>query len=202
MQKKWDQARLKALQSDASENIESYRDQDQPKALEQFTGKMKALLLADISMLEFMPEYLPLALYGRVQFPPKAKPQWARWLADDVQPSWDEFKVSVAFNNADLPLVKAVRAQSEDQLIEACAVLYLLDNPLPHRRQHHAEYRHVHSAGSRAEFSWPWRSDAGCYMGQHSQRRPGPDHTEKQLVDMVTGWLRYFALCSERQFHW
>ena len=40
MQKKWDQARLKALQSDASENIESYRDQDQPKALEQFTGKM------------------------------------------------------------------------------------------------------------------------------------------------------------------
>ena len=44
MQKKWDQARLKALQSDASENIESYRDQDQPKALEQFTGKMKALL--------------------------------------------------------------------------------------------------------------------------------------------------------------
>ena len=26
---------------------------------------------------------------------------------------------------------KAVRAQSEDQLIEACAVLYLLDNPLP-----------------------------------------------------------------------
>lgn len=92
---------------------------------------MKALLLADISMLEFMPEYLPLALYGRVQFPPKAKPQWARWLADGVQPSWDEFKVSVAFNNADLPLVKAVRAQSEDQLIEACAVLYLLDNPCP-----------------------------------------------------------------------
>ena len=131
MQKKWDQARLKALQSDASENIESYRDQDDPKALEQFTGKMKALLLADISMLEFMPEYLPLALYGRVQFPPKAKPEWARWLADGVQPSWDAFKVSVAFNNADLPLVKAVRAQSEDQLIEACAVLYLLDNPLP-----------------------------------------------------------------------
>ena len=66
-----------------------------------------------------------------MQFPPKAKPQWARWLADGVQPSWDAFKVSVAFNNADLPLVKAVRAQSEDQLIEACAVLYLLDNPLP-----------------------------------------------------------------------
>ena len=86
MQKKWDQARIKALMSDAGENIESYRDQDQPKALEQFTGKMKALLLADISMLEFMPEYLPLALYGRVQFPPKAKPEWARWLADGVQP--------------------------------------------------------------------------------------------------------------------
>ena len=107
MQKKWDQARIKALMSDAGENIESYRDQDQPKALEQFTGKMKALLLADISMLEFMPEYLPLALYGRVQFPPKAKPEWARWLADGVQPSWDAFKVSVAFNNAWPPSNKA-----------------------------------------------------------------------------------------------
>ena len=80
MQKKWDQARLKALLSDAGENIESYRDLDQPKALEQFTGKMKNLLLADTSMLEFMPEYLPLALYGRVQFPPKAKLEWAKWL--------------------------------------------------------------------------------------------------------------------------
>ena len=28
-------------------------------------------------------------------------------------------------------LFRSVRAQSEDQLIEACAVLYLLDNPLP-----------------------------------------------------------------------
>ena len=73
MQKKWDQARIKALMSDAGENIESYRDQDDPKGLEQFTDQMKALLLADISMLEFMPEYLPLALYGRVQFPPKAR---------------------------------------------------------------------------------------------------------------------------------
>ena len=131
MQKKWDQARIKALMSDASENIESYRDQDDPKALEQFTGKMKTLLLADMSMLEFMPEYLPLALYGRVQFPAKAKPEWNKWLSSGVQPSWDEIKVSVAFNNADLPLVKAVRAQSEDQLIEACAVLFQLDNPLP-----------------------------------------------------------------------
>jgi hypothetical protein len=92
---------------------------------------MKALLLADMSMLEFMPEYLPLALYGRVQFPPKAKAQWNKWLASGEQPSWDEFKVSVGFNNAVLPLVKAVRAQSEDQLMEACAVLFLLDNPLP-----------------------------------------------------------------------
>ena len=105
MQKKWDQARIKALMSDASENIESYRDQDQPKALEQFTGKMKTLLLADMSMLEFMPEYLPLALYGRVQFPAKAKSQWNKWLASGQQPSWDEFKVSVGFNNAALPLV-------------------------------------------------------------------------------------------------
>ena len=126
MQRKWDQARIKALLCDAGENIESYRDQDQPKGLEQFTGKMKALLLADIGMLEFMPEYLPLALYGRVQFPPKAKLAWAGWLGSGVQPGWDEFKVSVAFNNADLPLVKAVRAESEDRLMEACAVLYLL----------------------------------------------------------------------------
>ena len=138
MQKKWDQARLKALQSDASENIESYRDQDDPKGLEQFTDQMKALLLADMSMLEFMPEYLPLALYGRVQFPPKAKSQWNKWLASGEQPSWDEFKVSVGFNNAALPLVKAVRAQSEDQLMEACAVLFLLDNPLP-RGSHRAD---------------------------------------------------------------
>ena len=132
--KKWDQARLKALQSDASENIESYRDQDDPKGWKQFTDQMKALLLADMSMLEFMPEYLPLALYGRVQFPPKAKSQWNKWLASGEQPSWDEFKVSVGFNNAILPLVKAVRAQSEDQLMEACAVLFLLDNPLPRRQ--------------------------------------------------------------------
>ncbi|HDZ9148670.1 TPA: hypothetical protein RUY63_003008 [Aeromonas dhakensis] len=138
MQKKWDQARLKALQSDASENIESYRDQDDPKGLEQFTDQMKALLLADMSMLEFMPEYLPLALYGRVQFPPKAKGQWNKWLTSGEQPSWDEFKVSVGFNNAALPLVKAVRAQSEDQLMEACAVLFLLDNPLP-RGSHSAD---------------------------------------------------------------
>ena len=136
MQTKWDQARIKALMQDASENIESYRDLDQPKALEQFTGKMKALLLADTSMLEFMPEYLPLALYGRVQFPPQAKQAWAKWLGGSVQPSWDEFKVSVAFNNADLPLVKAVRALSEEKLIEACAVLYLLDNPQPRGGRH------------------------------------------------------------------
>lgn len=99
---------------------------------------MKALLLADMSMLEFMPEYLPLALYGRVQFPPKAKGQWNKWLASGEQPSWDEFKMSVGFNNAALPLVKAVRAQSEDQLMEACAVLFLLDNPLP-RGSHSAD---------------------------------------------------------------
>lgn len=66
-----------------------------------------------------------------MQFPAKTKPEWNKWLTGGVQPSWDEFKVSVAFNNADLPLVKAVRAQSEDQLIEACAVLFQLDNPLP-----------------------------------------------------------------------
>ena len=40
MQKKWDQARLKALQSDASENIEYYQYKDEPKGLEQFSDQM------------------------------------------------------------------------------------------------------------------------------------------------------------------
>lgn len=44
-----------------------------------------------------------------------------------TQPEWDEFKVTIGFNNADLPLVLAVRGYSETLLIESCAVLYLLE---------------------------------------------------------------------------
>ena len=128
MASKLNMARLRALQTDALENIESYMDPDTPKALEQFTAKIKAILLAEPKMLEGLPEYLPMALYGRVKFPAAAKQQWQQWLSTSTAPSWDEFKTSVAFSNADLDLVKAIRAYSEAMLIEACAVLYLLDN--------------------------------------------------------------------------
>lgn len=133
MAKKLNLSHIRQLQTDARENIDSYSDPENPKALEQFTSKMKAVLLADPEMLESVPEYLPLALAGRVQFPAAAKVQWRQWLASSKMPTWDEFKVSVAFNNADLPLVKAVRAYSETVLIEACAALFLLaeDKPLP-----------------------------------------------------------------------
>lgn len=126
-------AKIKQLTTDARENMDSYIDPEQPKALEQFTNKMKAVLLADPEMLESVPEYLPMALFGRVQFPSAAKLKWQQWLSSGKVPSWDEFKISVAFNNADLALVKAIRAYSESVLIEACAALYLLsqDKPLP-----------------------------------------------------------------------
>ena len=127
MATKLNTARLRALQTDALENIESYMDPDTPKALEQFTAKMKAILLASPDMLDSVPEYLPMALYGRVKFTPAAKLLWQQWLNSATAPSWDQFKTSVAFNNADLELVKAIRAYSEAQLIEACAVLFLLD---------------------------------------------------------------------------
>lgn len=127
MAQKLNLARIRALQTDAMENIESYMDPDTPKALEQFTAKMKAILLADPEILDSVPEYLPMALYGRVKFVPAAKLKWQQWLDKATAPSWDEFKTSVAFNNADLELVKAIRSHSEDQLIEACAVLFLLD---------------------------------------------------------------------------
>ncbi|MBZ9610627.1 cold adaptation protein AtcA [Rheinheimera maricola] len=127
MAQKLNLARIRALQTDALENIESYMDPDTPKALEQFTAKMSAILLAAPDMLDSVPEYLPMALYGRVKFTPAAKLQWQQWLNSATAPSWDEFKISVAFNNADLALVKAIRAHSEAQLIEACAVLFLLD---------------------------------------------------------------------------
>ena len=127
MAQKFNLARIRALQTDALENIESYMDPDTPKALEQFTAKMKAILLASPDMLDSVPEYLPMALYGRVKFPAGAKAQWQQWLDKATAPGWEQFKTSVAFNNADLELVKAIRAYSEAQLIEACAVLFLLE---------------------------------------------------------------------------
>ena len=102
MKKKWDQERLRTLLSDATENIDSYRDLDQPQALTQFTDNMKNTLLADITLLTFMPEYLPLALYGRVQFPAKSKSIWSKWLSNNSVPLWDEFK-AVSYTHLTLP---------------------------------------------------------------------------------------------------
>ncbi len=126
MSKKFDSNRLQQLKTDAFENIESYNDPDTPKALANFTSQIKKVLEADPEMLQSVPEYLPVALYGRVKFTPEAKLKWAQWLKTNQQPDWDQFKTSVAFNNDDLPLVKTVRSYSESLLIEACAVLYLL----------------------------------------------------------------------------
>lgn len=120
--------RIRALQTDARENIESYLDPETPKALEQYTAKMKAVLLRDPQLLESLPEYLPVALYGRVKFMPAAKAKWQQWLSTGTAPGWDEFKTSAAFNNADIELVKAIRAFSEPLLIESCAVLFLMEH--------------------------------------------------------------------------
>ncbi|MDX1536204.1 cold adaptation protein AtcA [Arsukibacterium sp.] len=120
--------RIRALQTDARENIESYLDPETPKALEQYTAKMKAVLLRDPELLASLPEYLPVALYGRVKFVPAAIAKWQHWLSTGTAPDWDEFKVSAAFNNADIELVKAIRAYSESLLIESCAVLFLMEH--------------------------------------------------------------------------
>ena len=127
MTKKLNIQKIKQLKTDAYENIDSYNDPDTPKALEQFSAKIKAILQADPEMLESVPEYLPVALFGRVKFSKEAKLKWAKWVQTATLPAWDEFKVTVAFNNADLPLVKTVRDYSETLLIESCAVLYLLE---------------------------------------------------------------------------
>mgnify|MGYP003145914243 FL=1 len=116
--------RIRALQTDARENIESYLDPETPKALEHYTAKMKAVLLRDPKLLESLPEYLPVALFGRVKFPATAQANWQQWLSTGTAPNWDEFKTSAAFNNADVELVKAIRAYSEPMLIESCAVLF------------------------------------------------------------------------------
>jgi hypothetical protein len=128
MSKTFDKNRLEALKTDAYENIESYNDPDTPKALEKFTSQIKSILQADPKMLHSVPEYLPVALFGRVKFTPEANLKWSAWLAKNTMPVWDEFKTSVAFNNADLPLVKTIREFNEDLLIESCAVLFMLNN--------------------------------------------------------------------------
>lgn len=119
-------ARIRQLRSDAYQNIESYNDPDTPHALADFTAQMKSLLLAEPELLETLPEYLPVALYGRVKFSSAGHKLWAQWLKLERAPSWDEFKTTIAFNNADLPLVKTVKAFDLSLLIEACAVLFLL----------------------------------------------------------------------------
>jgi hypothetical protein len=127
MAKSLNLARIQELKSNAYDNIESYNDPDTPKALDNFTRQIKQVLLADISMLSSVPEYLPVALFGQVKFSAESMIKWSHWLDNAIQPEWDEFKVSIAFNNADIPLVQAVRAHSESLLIESCAVLYLLN---------------------------------------------------------------------------
>ena len=91
--KKWGpgtaQGPLKALTAEQQSNPTRIRTRS-----EQFTDQMKTLLLADMSMLGSCPNTLPLALYGRVQFPP-AKSQWNKVaLADGVTTLLDRFKVS------------------------------------------------------------------------------------------------------------
>jgi hypothetical protein len=127
MAKSLNLARIQELKSNAYDNIESYNDPDTPKALDNFTRQIKQVLLADVSMLSSVPEYLPVALFGQVKFSSESMLKWSHWLDNAIQPEWDEFKVSIAFNNADIPLVQAVRAHSESLLIESCAVLYLLN---------------------------------------------------------------------------
>ena len=120
--------RIEQLKEDAYSNIESYNDPDTPNALEQFTSQMKNILLADPKLLDSVPEYLPIALYDKVKFPPEAKLKWAQWIKVGTLPEWNEFKTTVAFNNADIPLVLAARGHSETLLIESCVVLFLLVN--------------------------------------------------------------------------
>jgi hypothetical protein len=138
----FDPERLQQLKTDAYENIESYSDPQKPKALANYTAQMKTILQADPSMLEALPEYLPVALFGRVKFSDAAKQQWPLWLNANSMPAWDDFKVSVAFNNDDLALVKTIRTYNEKLLIEACAVLFLLTHDTAKPNKRHASEAH------------------------------------------------------------
>ncbi len=126
MSSQFDIAFINQLQRDAWENIESYQDPDTPNALSQYTSQMKQVLLADVSILSSLPEYLTVALFGNVRFPEASQTKWKNWLATGTAPTWDEFKVNIAFNNDDIPLVKAVKEHSETLLIQSGAVLYQL----------------------------------------------------------------------------
>lgn len=128
MTKALDLSRIDELKENAYSNIESYNDPDTPDALAQFTSQIKTILIADPKLLESVPEYLPIALYDKVKFPAEAKVKWAHWIKEGIQPDWDDFKVTVAFNKPDLPLVLAVKNFSETLLIESCIVLFLLAN--------------------------------------------------------------------------
>ncbi|MFT5880902.1 MAG: hypothetical protein ACI86X_002041 [Moritella sp.] len=128
MTKALDLSRIDELKENAYSNIESYNDPDTPDALENFTRQIKTILLADPKLLDSVPEYLPIALYDKVKFPPEAKLKWAHWIKEGIQPEWNDFKTTVAFNQPDLPLVLAVRDYSETLLIESCIVLFLLAN--------------------------------------------------------------------------
>ncbi|WP_067043257.1 hypothetical protein [Moritella sp. JT01] len=128
MTKALDLSRIDELKENAYNNIESYNDPDTPNALEEFTSQIKTILQADPKLLDSVPEYLPIALYGKVKFPPEAKLKWAHWIKEGIQPEWNDFKTTVAFNKDDLPLVLAVRDYSEALLIESCFVLFLLAN--------------------------------------------------------------------------
>ncbi|PKH08206.1 hypothetical protein [Moritella sp. Urea-trap-13] len=128
MTKALDLSRIDELKENAYSNIESYNDPDTPNALAEFTSQIKAVLLADPKLLDSVPEYLPIALYEQVKFPAEAKLKWAHWIKEGIQPEWNEFKTTVAFNKPDLPLVLAVRDYSETLLIESCIVLFLLSN--------------------------------------------------------------------------
>lgn len=128
MTKALDLSRIDELKENAYNNIESYNDPDTPNALAEFTSQIKTILLADPKLLDSVPEYLPIALYEQVKFPPEAKLKWAHWIKEGIQPEWNDFKTTVAFNKADLPLVLAVRDYSETLLIESCIVLFLLAN--------------------------------------------------------------------------
>ncbi len=126
MSNRLDLAYVKQLKQDAWENIESYQDPDTPDALSAYTTQMKKALLADPGMLSSLPEYLPVALFGNVRFPDQVHQKWKTWIRNNELPRWDEFKVSIAFNNEDIPLVKAVKDQSETLLIQSCAALFML----------------------------------------------------------------------------
>ena len=86
MTKKLNIQKINQLKTDAYENIDSYNDPDTPKALEQFSAKIKAILQADPEMLESVPEYLPVALFGRVKFSKEAKLKWAKWVQTATLP--------------------------------------------------------------------------------------------------------------------